>query len=157
MQVGHFWPSSVEGWVGLVLALIGITSVLLGAIKLGIKDPLQKDVNGLGDRLKDVEVDVTKNKTDIESLKDRSGRMEGDQRDSSRDRLDLHEDVARLAGTVESLSRMVHDNEIATLEQRTEILERLVRIETKVDVVGGIRDALAGRTPFRKDTDKGGD
>ncbi|MDQ3273622.1 MAG: hypothetical protein M3Q39_00970 [Actinomycetota bacterium] len=121
-------PTSLSGWVSLAVQLGVVVLAVAGLLWRAIKKPLEDEINGLGRRVKIVEDKAMQHGTLI------------DKNDRSIERLggavvDGQKSVAKIEGVVERLVTAIERNRDAHAEEDSEIRERLVRIETKVDTL----------------------
>lgn len=126
MQFGM--PTTFADWVALALRMMVVAVTVAGFLWKVIKAPLETQVNGLGGRVKILE-DGRTHDTALVDKHDRSierienAMIEGQGR------------VARIEGSVERLIVAIERNRDANIEEDSEIRERLVRIETKLDAM----------------------
>lgn len=133
MAPESFFPATMEGWVRLLLVLGGFGLSMAGFAWRFMRLPLLTQINGLGDRVKLVELSAAARDPEIRKL-DRAGES------ARHDLMALHDRVGRIEGATERLISAMERNRDAHMEEEGEIRERLVRIETKVDGILKVRD-----------------
>jgi hypothetical protein len=122
----EFWPTTLAQWVGLVVQVTTITAALAALGWRLIRAPLLDSINGLGERVKRIEVAD-------EGHGARLHAMERHRELDARDRSDLRSHVDRVEGQLSRLISHIESERGHKGRADSEIRERLVRIETKVD------------------------
>lgn len=121
-------PRTLAEWVSLAVQLSVVALAVAGFLWRVIKAPIVDMVNGLGKRV-----------TEIEERKMQHATML-DRHDRAIERLesavvDGKERISRIEIGIERLVSAMERNRDAHSEEDSEIRERLVRIETKVDAI----------------------
>ena len=120
------FPSTLSEWLEFLVHLGIVLGAAGGFAWAVIRAPLVNQINGLGERVNDVEVGSTKHEANIQSLQRAKERSEFD-------RSALHERFGKLEGL---FSRMVEAQDKAREDRHKneqDMRDRLARIETKVD------------------------
>lgn len=118
-----FWPVSLGEW----LTIAGVIVATVIAVWRFVRQPIMDKVNGFGDRLNE-------HVGDSKKLDGRLGAVERTLSLSEADRSNLHESIGRLTTEMQTLMKLTQRAEVSRAEDLGEIRERLVRIETKVDM-----------------------
>lgn len=132
-------PTSLSEWVTLLVQLFLVAAAVAGFLWRVVKQPIdakiaamgvdtEHTINGLGGRVKVIEEGCTHHSTLIDKHDRAIERIEGE---AVRDK----ERLFRLEGAIERLVTAIERNRDAHIEEDSEIRERLVRIETKVDAL----------------------
>jgi tetrahydromethanopterin S-methyltransferase subunit G len=120
----QFWPTSLVGWI-TVMGMFGT----MGSVLWAFAQTMAR-LNGLGERLNEV----------VKELSNLDGRVGVAERSlilNQADRTNLHEAIARISVEMQTLTKVAQAAQVERMEDLGEIRERLVRIETKVDIRGG--------------------
>lgn len=123
------WVEVANSWVGLVAQFVALFLLLGGALQRWLNGKL----NGMGERVKEVEVGCTKNTVDIDTMK---ARMQA----SEFDRHVLHENVGKLEGMHAATLAKMAESDRLTADYRLSQEGRLTRIETLLMVIAGRLD-----------------
>lgn len=136
-----FWPTSLLQW-GQLAAVYCVT---LGGAVLAfwrfLIAPLHKSIageaavreralEGVGDRIAEIARAATTSIGRVEILERQMERAVTDQER-------IHHDLGRLEALLKSFGENLHIREMERVEQMGEIRERMVRIETKIDIAQG--------------------
>lgn len=121
-------PTSLAEWVSLVVQLGVVALAVAGVLWRVIKTPIVDMVNGLGKRVSDIEERKTQHATTLDRHDRSIERLEGAV-------VDGKERIGRIEAGIERLVIAIERNRDAHAEEESEIRERLVRIETKVDAI----------------------
>jgi hypothetical protein len=122
----EFYPDTLAGWVGLFIQVSTITAALAAFGWRVIRAPLLTSINGLGERVHRVEMSDEGQGTRLHALERFS-------ETSQRDRTDLRDHINRVEGQLSRLISHIESERGHKGRADSEIRERLVRIETKVD------------------------
>ena len=125
------WPDDVGSWVALIAQSLGIAAVVGGAV-WGI---FMRQINGLGGRVNNVEASQKGLETDVDNLKRADDRRTFEYNAIS-------ERMGRMEGTLREISTTVHSSRDGTAMEEGKIRERLVAIETRMDIFDVLGDAL---------------
>jgi hypothetical protein len=90
-------------------------------------DEQKKDINGLGTRVAEI---ATSTQTSLGKLEILNQQMER----SQADRENIHRDLGKLETLVNTLTETIQRNEVTRLTELGDIRERMIRVETKLDV-----------------------
>lgn len=115
-----FWPTTATGWIAVA---VFAASVLAGIWRFA---KVANELNGFGLRL-------NKHDARAEAIEARMANAEQDAKFAALDRTNLHESITRLAVQMQTLVSVTQSSAVQRVEELSEIRERLVRIETKVD------------------------
>jgi chromosome segregation ATPase len=126
--VGANMPTSLSEWVSLAVQLSVVTLAVAAFLWRVIKQPIVDMVNGLGKRVKEIEERKSQHAASLDKHDRSIERLEGAV-------VDNKERLGRIEGSVERLVTAMERNRDANMEEDSEIRERLVRIETKVDAI----------------------
>ena len=152
------WPTTASGWVLLIGGALSIMTVMSGLIGKWLDrrinamgERLTVSINGVGSRVETVEKSCVSNATLI-------GENAKKLQTSEFDRASLHEDVGRLENGLAAHSEAINDLRETLHADQKQIIDRLARIESKVDVAQALDRfgenmvrAFSRRTNYRAD------
>lgn len=141
-----FFPQTLDGWLKILLIYSVAAAGILVAVWRFLTHPIRDRIaaeaearqagdEGIGARMADIAqvVHVNAGKHDlIDRFMERS----------DADQKNMHEHMGRIDAQLSQLAEVVRKAELARVRELGEVREGLVRIETKIDVIRGFRDAL---------------
>lgn len=132
-------PTTLSEWVSLVVQLVVVVGAVFGLLWRFLKQPIEQQINGLGARMEHKHADLEERIKESESGCTHHGTLI-DKHDRAVERLENavaldRERIGRIEGALERLVTATEFNRTAHMEADSEIRERLVRIETKVDAL----------------------
>lgn len=126
------WPTSVGGWIGVITGFLVILGALWAVLKYLLKDPLLKELKGLGDRTNELELNDARQETRI-------NRVEADLRVANTERRNIMSQLGELKSSVTELDNSVRNSRTEILAAVHELGQSVAELRGRMGRDEGVR------------------
>lgn len=132
-DIGSFWPTSLNDLLGVLAVLFAFIGGAAATVLRYVRRPLSIRIDDHDKLFGALNEALDNIRNAARAIELRMTAQEQEMRMANVDRINLHESVSRISSEMQTLLKIAQSTQIERVEDLSEIRERLVRIETKVD------------------------